>query len=206
MAEAIGAASAVITLLDTARRLDSLIREIKHAPDEILAINNEVADLRLLVFQLQELTNADLTVETYLATPLQTALARLKAVDELLSRLKGRPKRIRVEWIRIQQQIRQHQVALRDARLQLTSCLSVATVSAKSIQIQAEITNFKREFFLEVAETQALMRSFRSSQTSEHDITKRWPKPKPEVAFFRANLDILAHKGRPQATLYLLFQ
>lgn len=48
MAEAIGFAASIVTLGEIAVRLSRIICSLKNAPDELLALANEVTELRLV--------------------------------------------------------------------------------------------------------------------------------------------------------------
>ena len=58
MSDPFSIALGVITVIDVtakcAKTLNTLIREYKHAPDEVLALNNEIEDYRLVLSQLED--------------------------------------------------------------------------------------------------------------------------------------------------------
>ncbi|KAL8658969.1 MAG: hypothetical protein Q9202_007349 [Teloschistes flavicans] len=58
MAEPIGIAASVVTLVKTSRMIGNGIAKLlalKHAPDVLLALNNEVVDLEYVIIDLQDL-------------------------------------------------------------------------------------------------------------------------------------------------------
>jgi len=101
-----------------AKRLRKLIHDTKHAPDEILAISNEISDLNIVLSDLEAasrtIENASAVAQSSLPEPDfghavtdQLAKARLKLhqLDSLLSELyitlpNGRNKFQRLSWIR----------------------------------------------------------------------------------------------------------
>ncbi|KAL1651291.1 hypothetical protein SLS58_000630 [Diplodia intermedia] len=55
MAEIVGLIASVATLAEVAIRLQKLISRLRDAPDELLALSNEVADLRFLFTDVEKI-------------------------------------------------------------------------------------------------------------------------------------------------------
>ena len=53
--EALGLASAIITVLSASATLADIVHSIKNAPIELIALSNEVADLKLVVSEVEAL-------------------------------------------------------------------------------------------------------------------------------------------------------
>ena len=132
MAEVVGTASAIITLLDAAVKISRLIRDIRYYPDELAAISNEVSDLRLLVCQVDSLALEDLTLDTYLTSPVRSANKRLKSVEAFLQNIIKRPKLAWARWALDKLEAQKLQADLRDARQQIDAALSLASMYAKT--------------------------------------------------------------------------
>ena len=124
MAEPIGIASGIVTLLGVALKANTLISDLKDAPLELIAINNEISDLRILVAQMQNLAVEDLSADNFLTIPLQATNARLRATSQYLNNLHKHGKFMRPLWVNSKGRARRLQIDLRDARQQLHVALS----------------------------------------------------------------------------------
>lgn len=62
--EPVGLASSIVAFLEVTKRTTKLIRGIRNAPDELVALSNEAADLELIVTDLEELDRESNLVRT----------------------------------------------------------------------------------------------------------------------------------------------
>ena len=128
MAETVGIAAASITFAEATLKVSRLISEIKDAPAELLAMNNEISDLRLLVYQVQAISHRDKDLQTLLLIPLRNATNRANAASAFVDSIYQRSVLFKTEWVRKQRKARLLQSDLRDARLQVNAALSASNV------------------------------------------------------------------------------
>ncbi len=59
MAEALGIAAAILQIVDTTTTLGRLVRRVKKAPSELLALNNELNELRAVLEEIHAVCGAE---------------------------------------------------------------------------------------------------------------------------------------------------
>ena len=127
MAEVIGAVSAVFTLLEGCIAIGKTIRHMKHASTELCELNNEVADLQLLLYQLQQLVDEDLTLETFMASSMQHTQMLLSELKAFVDGLRKKRFTARLEWLAEREKARSYVSDMKQARLRLASDLMVGS-------------------------------------------------------------------------------
>lgn len=132
MAEVLGTVSAVATLFDVAVRISKIIRDMRHCPVELTALQNEVSELRLLVHQIESLELEKSTFDTYLAPSLHATVKRLRSVQRFLQKIEKRPRLAQARWVCEKDHAQGLQVSLRDARQQIIAALSVLNMYGSS--------------------------------------------------------------------------
>jgi cell division protein ZapA (FtsZ GTPase activity inhibitor) len=130
MAEALGIASSTLTLVDTSVKLVKLIRALKHAPAELLALNNEVADLKLLFSQVQVVQAEQPDALSNLASTLDKTIETISHLSSLVDEYSRRPLTgvNRVRWLLEKSKIVSLKDELRERRSQLDTLLGVNNV------------------------------------------------------------------------------
>jgi hypothetical protein len=130
MAEALGIASSTLTLVDASIKLVKLIRALKHAPAELLALNNEVADLKLLFSQVQVVQAEQPDALSNLASTLDKTIETISRLSSLVDEYSRRPLIgvSRVRWLLEKSKIVSLKDELRERRSQLDILLGVNNV------------------------------------------------------------------------------
>lgn len=128
MAEALGIASAVINLGEVSYAVVKLIRQFKDAPDELLAIHNEVVDLQALAFRVQNVAAKDTEASQMLRPPLQNALKYASGMKAILDSVAGPAVGVPVKWLRYRHRAMKLQHGLREAKRSLHHELSLLAV------------------------------------------------------------------------------
>ena len=121
-----GLAASLFTIAEVATKTSTFIRKIKRAPNELLALHNEVTEIQNLVSQTQVLSDHDLTANTVLASALNHAASRACAVQLLLNDIEKHPRSFRAKWPIYEKEARQLQNDLRGARAQLNGALTLS--------------------------------------------------------------------------------
>lgn len=103
-----------------------LIQDLKNSSDEILSISNEISDIQLLVFQVQQLPLEDRNIARYLTMPIQQTERRLAKLRDVFDPICRRPKVLRPEWALSKRQVRHLLTDLRDSRSQLAAALTLS--------------------------------------------------------------------------------
>ena len=122
-----GLAASLFTIAEVATKTSTFIRKIKRAPNELLALHNEVTEIQNLVSQTQILSDRDLTANTVLASALNHAVSHAHAVQLLINDIEKHPRSFPVKWpIYYEKEARQLQSDLRSARAQLDGALTLS--------------------------------------------------------------------------------
>ncbi|KAL8685892.1 MAG: hypothetical protein Q9224_005625 [Gallowayella concinna] len=152
MAEIVGITAGIITLVGTSRKVAdgiSKMLDLRHAPDTLLALNNEVVDLHFVIEDLAELEQRFQDTLYRVITPsFRRALERTKEVLLALERLIafrltkpgsdfGRSEVDRSVWLRSKAHIGRVMQDVRDCRTRLSNSLAIITASI-SIQSYSE--------------------------------------------------------------------
>ena len=132
MAEALSLAASIIALLGAAEGVAKAIlkiQSIRNAPDEILALNNEIADLQILIYDVQRYTQNNPKSQTsqihiqHLVTLVDRAREKLLQLDGLMQykilKPQTLPDRLRIsrkEWLKAVKVIDRSRQSLRDIR------------------------------------------------------------------------------------------
>ena len=141
--------ASVIAIVGVSGQAAEAIRKlaaVRSAPDLVLALNNEITDLHLVIsaiqdaFQRQRVTTLPTSVtgsgyHTSIASSLQQALDKVQELQALHVRLKpitpnasGVLKLSSVRWVRVQSRVRQMRDDLKTVRLQLVGALGMLSL------------------------------------------------------------------------------
>ena len=136
MADGLSFAASIITVLGTAEGLSkalSRIRRLRHVPNELLALINEVSDLRIILgevqsYAVQESRSPQLIPShvQHLAVLVDRAKDTLLELDELIhyhlvKPQQGPTKVAKREWLKAAATIERFRQSLRDIRLNITT-------------------------------------------------------------------------------------
>ncbi|KAL8681077.1 MAG: hypothetical protein Q9186_002789 [Xanthomendoza sp. 1 TL-2023] len=142
MAEVVGIVASVFTLVQASRKVtDGIGRlsDLKHAPQVLLALNNEVVDLQCVIEDVANLEQLNKeTLQVAITPSFSRAIARTKEVllnlEELIAYKltqpdsKGQDPRVdRSTWIRSQNRIEQALQDIRDCRNRLSTAIAILT-------------------------------------------------------------------------------
>ena len=131
MAAAISLAASIVALVGAADAIGKTLskaRILYRAPDEVLALNNEIADLTVVMRNLENhpLTTAPVTMQesiSHMKTLVERARDRILQLDQLIhyeflksGNLDGDYKVFRLRWARSKDTVENHRQALRDAK------------------------------------------------------------------------------------------
>ncbi|KAL9579460.1 MAG: hypothetical protein Q9212_005094 [Teloschistes hypoglaucus] len=148
MAEPIGIAASVVTLVKTSRIVANGISKLlalKHAPDVLLALNNEVIDLEYLIFDIQDLEQRyQETLNDTIAPSFRRVLDRTrevllnlqKLIAYRLTKYQITHRRMAVDrssWLLAHSKIVAAHQDVHDCRLQLSTAI-LLLISSTSIQ------------------------------------------------------------------------
>jgi len=127
MAEAIGLAASVLTLTDAAVRIGRMIRSLKHAPEELSALNSEIVDLKDLFHYTTLIQQQDPEALSNLSFPLQKADQEIQAVKSLVHEYSGHRLAAfdRVKWVVVKKRLKDLVVVIRERRNQINALLAV---------------------------------------------------------------------------------
>ena len=143
----------VLGILKTAKKSIDVLRELRVVPDIVLALDNELSDFQLCLEQLHQLSEKNLTDNSF-HEKLQKFLRRCEpAVEETLDCIRNvsPPQRrgnssedngVRYRWLGSRRLIKKHQEQLQKLHHELLLILSSVTVS-QSIKTRVEIENVK---------------------------------------------------------------
>lgn len=128
MAEVIGVVSGAITLAETAGKLGQLIKRLRDAPDELLALSNEVNDFSLLVTQLRNRGTVHPDMRPHLEMKLRDADSKIAAIKTFLQKvdLIDGNALDRLVWVHYRSKIRSCQAELREIRLQAIALMATS--------------------------------------------------------------------------------
>lgn len=94
MAEAVGLIASVATLTEVALKLKKLIVRLRDAPEELLALSNEVTDLRFLFTEIEKVAIERPDSQARLSKTLKFADERLDSLNLFLQK----STRLRSNW------------------------------------------------------------------------------------------------------------
>ncbi|KAF4311075.1 hypothetical protein GTA08_BOTSDO13383 [Botryosphaeria dothidea] len=80
MAEVVGLVASVATLIEVSLKLGKLLSRFRDAPDELLALSNEITDLRFLFAEIEKIVRERPDSMTRFSSTLDTAERRVEAV------------------------------------------------------------------------------------------------------------------------------
>ena len=143
MADPLSLAASIITVVgvaDTIGKTLSKIKVLHHAPEELLALNNEISDLKVVLSIVESCINTEhpdtVAISQHLLENMSTLLERAK--DRLLQldqqihyrflksgSLESNYKVFRLEWVKAKTTVENHRQALRDARQNLITQLTL---------------------------------------------------------------------------------
>ena len=131
MAAAVSLAASIVALMGAANTIGKTLSEARrlyHAPDELLALNNEVADLTVVMrnledhFRVASPVTAQESID-HLGVLIGRARDRLLQLDQLINReflksgsFESDYKVFRLRWVRSRETVENHRQALRDAK------------------------------------------------------------------------------------------
>ncbi|KAL8747876.1 MAG: hypothetical protein Q9184_007543 [Pyrenodesmia sp. 2 TL-2023] len=153
-------AAGIVTFISASRKLAdgiSRLSALRHAPDVLLALNNEVADLQCVLEDLDELVRQSNNTPNHAVPPgFERAVQKTKKVlldlEELfayeLTTFDDRTGRLRVDrsaWLQTQNKVQKAQHIVQQCRLELSTAVSLLS-SATSIESQNQIHRFGVSF------------------------------------------------------------
>ncbi|KAL8689868.1 MAG: hypothetical protein Q9218_004556 [Villophora microphyllina] len=156
MAEVLGIAASVMTLLKTSRTVaDGITRltSLRHAPDVLLALNNEAADLQLVLEDLTALPQRFTdklpeTINLSFLREVERAKSVLAGLENLiayrLTKFSGKTGRLSVDrsqWLWVYHKIPQALQDVRDCRLKLVAATNILN-SSTSIDSYNHVRRF----------------------------------------------------------------
>ena len=141
---------AILGTIKATKKSIEILKELRHAPDTVLSLTNELSESQLCLGRLHELSELDLCDENFRGN-LKKILSRCKAciqeildlIDEKVSLFRkfgklSEDNAERLGWLFSKGTIRVHQERLRHIRCELLTILSSTTVS-QSIKTRVEI-------------------------------------------------------------------
>ena len=130
MADPVSFAAAVLALAEAAFKLGRLIARCQNAPAEILALNNEANNLRLVLNRIDEAYPSELKLP--LLGALSEADRKIKQMYAIIKSLKLDESRLstvrRVRWSVMRGKVCNLLAELREIRMQLNTLMAVDTV------------------------------------------------------------------------------
>lgn len=141
MAEAVGLAISVVGILDTLTRASKHLGEVistwRNAPDELLALRNELEDMRVVLDEVQHtrkaveaLSSEDGDFMRILGSQITSMDRQIHALEEILYRLsKLSGYKQRLKWLRKEGRIEEMKVRVRESRESIRSMLLANNVS-----------------------------------------------------------------------------
>lgn len=131
MAEVVGSIASVTTLVEVALKLERLISRLHDAPEELLALSNEIADLRFLFADAEKVIRGSPDSEPRFSKPLDDAACRIKDIDSFLQTVDTVAVKVvdRMTRFRYKPKVCRLQSALRESRLHLAALLGLETLS-----------------------------------------------------------------------------
>ena len=131
--------ASIITVLGVGGQVANTIKRLaslKDASDVVLALNNEISDLRLTVmairYEFERQETSEITADASITSSLEQANEKVHELETLQNRLakvvpeaNGTTVKKRVTWLREQKTIQRLQHDLRGIRLQLVIALSI---------------------------------------------------------------------------------
>ena len=127
MAELVGVIASVVTLGEAARKLSRLIYSLKRAPDELLALNNEITDLNLLLVQIYDLQSD----QPHIMAPMSGAIDKMNEDIEGLTALLVEYSGVRltgfsrIKWVAERERVNHLKDCLKERRIQLNTFLTL---------------------------------------------------------------------------------
>lgn len=130
MAETVGLIASIATLAEVALKLEQMISRLRNAPDELLALSNELTDIKVLFKEVERSVEDDPESKMRFQGTLDIANHRIHAVGAFLGRLDISNVNYvdRVTWLRYKSKVCRLQSQIRDARIHLTALLGVETM------------------------------------------------------------------------------
>lgn len=143
MADLLSLAASIITVVGAADTISKTLSKIKilhHAPEELLALNNEVSDLKVVLSSVESYITAehlDASVTSqdlprHMSTLLERAKDQLLQLDQLIhyrflkaGSLDGEYKIFRLEWVKAKSTVENHRQVLRETRQNLVTQLTL---------------------------------------------------------------------------------
>ena len=139
MAEALSLAASIIAVLGAAEGVAEGILKIyslRSAPDKLLALNNEISDLQILIYDVQRYTRSTTQVPQEqvqgLATSIDRAKEKLLQLDELIQFKILKPRILhdklnisKREWLKAVKVIDRSRQSSRDIRSNITTRFSL---------------------------------------------------------------------------------
>lgn len=137
MADLLSLAASIITVVGAADTVSKTLSKIKiflHAPEELLALNNEISDLKVVLscinsFVTSEQSDAAAMSQDFfqhVSALLEKAKDRLLQLEQLIhfrflksGSLNGDYRVYRLKWVRARNTVESHRQALRDTRQNL---------------------------------------------------------------------------------------
>lgn len=134
MAEVVGLVASVATLIEVSLKLGKLLSRFRDAPDELLALSNEITDLRFLFAEIEKIVRERPDSMTRFSSTLDTAERRVEAVLRFFQKVDAFDTTItdRVIWMRHKCKVGRLQSGLRDSRLQLDALLGAGFLHQSS--------------------------------------------------------------------------
>lgn len=134
MAEAVGLIASVATLTEVALKLKKLVVRLRDAPEELLALFNEVTDLRFLFTEIEKAAIERPDSQARLSKMLKFADERLDSLNLFLQKIDKVDVKLvdRLVWLRYRSSVVKLQSELHEVRSQLTGLLQVDALSVRT--------------------------------------------------------------------------
>ncbi|KAF2175575.1 hypothetical protein K469DRAFT_65239 [Zopfia rhizophila CBS 207.26] len=134
MAEVLGAIASIITLTKAAAKLSRLISSLQRAPDELLALSNDVTDMELLFLRIQAVQVEQPQALAPLSSTIRNATESIRNLTELVDKYSGRvlTGTRRLKWAVEKRKVNNLKQELRERRSQLDTLLTVNNLSIAS--------------------------------------------------------------------------
>ena len=150
MADPLSLVASIIAVIGAAETIATFISKgkiLRNAPDELLALNNEVSDLTVTLRNIEQSISLNKTessvvpqeVLQHTSILIDRAKHRLHEIDHLIyhrllksGSFEGDYKVFRVRWVRVKSEVESHRAALRDIRQNIVLQIMVINTYAFS--------------------------------------------------------------------------
>jgi len=127
MTEILGITASILTVAEAGLKLGQLIRSLRHAPDELLALNNEVVELKVILTQIQLLKDAQPDILINISPTFEKTSESIQSLKSLVDGYHGRLVTgfRRFKWVLETAKINDLKQDIRERRSQLNALFTV---------------------------------------------------------------------------------